>query len=53
VAGATVVCGLDRLGLRIALALIALGEEVRVVTSSPQPALVREATRAGATIVPV
>jgi Trk K+ transport system NAD-binding subunit len=48
VAGATVVCGLERLGLRVARALIALGEEVTIVAASPPPALLREATGAGA-----
>ncbi len=50
-AGTTVVCGLDRLGLRIATALLALGERVTVVAESPQPALLREAKRAGARVV--
>jgi Trk K+ transport system NAD-binding subunit len=51
VAGTTVICGLDRLGLRIAGALIRLGETVTIVAEAPRPALLREATEAGARVV--
>jgi hypothetical protein len=51
VAGTTVVCGLDRLSLRIVLALRALGERVTVVAESARPALLREAKRSGARVV--
>lgn len=46
-----IVCGLERLGLRIARALIQLGEKVIVFADSPQPAILREARKAGARIV--
>ena len=49
--GTTIVCGLDRLGLRVARALLALGERVTVVADAPLPAMVREAARAGARVV--
>lgn len=44
----TIVCGLERLGLRVAQALIQLGEKVIIVADSPQPAILREARTAGA-----
>lgn len=47
----TIVCGLERLGLRVARALIQLGEKVIIVADSPQPAILREARKAGARIV--
>lgn len=49
--GTTVICGLERLGLRVARALIDLGERVTVVAESPQPAILREVERAGARFV--
>jgi Trk K+ transport system NAD-binding subunit len=49
--GTTVICGLERLGLRVARALIQLGEKVVIVAESPDPALLREARRAGARYV--
>jgi Trk K+ transport system NAD-binding subunit len=51
VAGTTVVCGLDRLGLRIVRALVALGDEVVVVAEAPQEGLLRHARKAGARVV--
>jgi Trk K+ transport system NAD-binding subunit len=51
VAGTTVVCGLDRLGLSVAQALIALGERVVVVAEGARPPLVREVERSGATFL--
>lgn len=47
----TIVCGLERLGLRIARAMIKLGEKVIIVADSPQPAILREARKAVARIV--
>jgi Trk K+ transport system NAD-binding subunit len=47
----TVVCGLDRLSLRIVLALRSLGERVTVIAEAPRPALRREAVAAGARVV--
>ncbi len=49
--GTTVICGLERLGLRVARALIQLGERVIIVAESPQPAMLREARKAGARYV--
>ncbi|HKA08925.1 MAG TPA: NAD-binding protein [Candidatus Dormibacteraeota bacterium] len=51
VAGTTIICGLERLSLRIASALIPLGENVIIVAVSPNPDRVREATATGATFV--
>ncbi len=51
VAGTTIICGLERLSLRIALALIQLDEDVIIVAESPNPDRLREATVAGATYV--
>jgi Trk K+ transport system NAD-binding subunit len=51
VAGTTVVCGLDRLSLRIVVALRSLGERVTVVAESARPALLREAKHSGARVV--
>lgn len=50
-AGTTIICGLERLSLRIARALVRLGENVTIVAVSPNPDKVREATDAGATFV--
>ena len=46
-----VVCGLERLGLRVAEALIRLGEQVTIVGESPDPLYLREARSAGARFV--
>jgi Trk K+ transport system NAD-binding subunit len=51
VAGTTIICGLERLSLRIALALIQLDEDVIIVAESPNPDRLGEATVAGATYV--
>lgn len=51
VEGHTVICGLERISLRVARALVQLGERVTIVASSPSPALLREARRAGARVV--
>ena len=50
-AGTTVVCGLDRLSLRVVLGLLALGDRVTVVAQSPRPALLQQARKAGARVV--
>lgn len=47
----TVICGLERISLRVARALIEIGERVTILVESPEPALLREARRAGARIV--
>jgi len=47
----TVICGLERISLRVARALIQLGERVTILAESPEPALLREARQAGARIV--
>ena len=49
--GHTIVCGLDRLGYRVADALIRLGEQVTIVTDQPDPALMKAVQKAGARIV--
>lgn len=49
--GHTIVCGLERLSLRVAEALLRLGETVTVVADDPDPELLREARRAGAKVV--
>ena len=51
VAGTTIICGLERLSLRIARALIQFGEDVIIVVESPNSDRMREATAAGATHV--
>jgi Trk K+ transport system NAD-binding subunit len=51
VSGTTVVCGLDRLGLSIVVALLTLGDRVTVVSESARPALRRAAGTAGARLV--
>jgi len=51
VASHTVICGLERISLRVARALIQLGERVTIVASSPERALLHEARQAGARIV--
>jgi hypothetical protein len=51
VAGTTVVCGLDRLSIRIVFALRSLGERVTIVAEAPRPGLLREARAAGARVV--
>jgi Trk K+ transport system NAD-binding subunit len=47
----TVICGLERISLRVARALVQLGERVTIVVSAPEPALLNEARHAGARIV--
>jgi len=47
----TIICGLERISLRVATALIELGERVTIVGESPDPALLREARRVGAQVV--
>jgi Trk K+ transport system NAD-binding subunit len=47
----TIVCGLERISLRVATALIQLGERVTIVGESPDAALLREARRIGAQVV--
>src|SRR5438105_15710384 len=47
----TVICGLERISLRVARALIQLGERVTIVAAAPEPALLQEARQAGARIV--
>lgn len=49
--GHTVVCGLDRLGFRVADALIRLGDQVTIVTDDPDPELLKVVQKAGARIV--
>jgi Trk K+ transport system NAD-binding subunit len=49
--GHTVICGLERISLRVARALIQLGEQVTIVAESPEPALLREARRVGARVI--
>jgi len=51
VGGHTVICGLERISLRVARALVQLGERVTIVSEAPEPALLREARRAGARVV--
>src|SRR5215467_3297573 len=51
VTGTTVVCGLDRLSIRIVVALRSLGERVTIVAEAPRPGLLREARAAGARVV--
>jgi Trk K+ transport system NAD-binding subunit len=50
-AGHTIVCGLERISLRVARALVQLGERVTIVAEVPEPSLLREARRAGARVV--
>jgi Trk K+ transport system NAD-binding subunit len=52
VGGTTVICGLERLSLRVARALIQLGERVIVVADKPQPGLLNDLRRAGGHFVP-
>jgi Trk K+ transport system NAD-binding subunit len=47
----TVICGLERVGLRVARSLIQLGERVTIVANAPEPDLLAEARRAGARVV--
>jgi Trk K+ transport system NAD-binding subunit len=47
----TIICGLERISLRVATALIQLGERVTIIGESPDPALLREARRVGAQVV--
>lgn len=49
--GHTVICGLERISIRVARALIQLGERVTIVTDAPEPALLREARRTSARVV--
>jgi Trk K+ transport system NAD-binding subunit len=49
--GHTVICGLERISLRVARALVQLGERVTIVAEAPEPALLREARRAGARVI--
>jgi Trk K+ transport system NAD-binding subunit len=49
--GHTIVCGLERLGLRVAEALLQLGENVSIVAKRPSPQLLRRATKAGAKFI--
>jgi len=51
VGGHTVICGLERISLRVARALVQLGERVTIVAEAPEPALLREARRTGARVV--
>jgi Trk K+ transport system NAD-binding subunit len=51
VGGHTVICGLERISLRVARALIQLGERVTIVAESPEPALLRDARLAGARVM--
>jgi Trk K+ transport system NAD-binding subunit len=46
-----VICGLERISIRVARALIQLGERVTIVTEAPEPALLREARRTSARVV--
>lgn len=50
-AGTTVVCGLERIGLRVTLALLRLGEKVTILASRPDTDLLEMATRGGAAFV--
>lgn len=49
--GSTVICGLEHVSLRVARALVQLGERVTIVADAPEPALLSEARRAGARVV--
>jgi Trk K+ transport system NAD-binding subunit len=49
--GHTVICGLERISLRVARALLQLGEHVTIVVEAPDPTLQGEARRAGARIL--
>jgi Trk K+ transport system NAD-binding subunit len=49
--GHTVICGLERISLRVARALLQLGEHVTIVSETPDPALQSEARRAGARLL--
>lgn len=51
VTGHTVMCGLERISLRVARALVQLGERVTIVAEDPEPSLLREARRAGARVI--
>ncbi|HSR23127.1 MAG TPA: NAD-binding protein, partial [Candidatus Eisenbacteria bacterium] len=51
VAGHTIICGLERISLRVAIALVRLGERVTIVAEAPEPALLREARRTGARVI--
>jgi Trk K+ transport system NAD-binding subunit len=44
-------CGLERISLRVARALVQLGERVTIVAEEPEPALLRDARRAGARVI--
>ncbi len=49
--GHTVICGLERISLRVARALLQLGERVTILAEAPEPSLLRDARRAGAEVV--
>lgn len=49
--GHTVMCGLERISLRVARALVQLGERVTIVAEAPDSGLLREARRAGARVI--
>jgi Trk K+ transport system NAD-binding subunit len=49
--GQTVMCGMERISLRVASALVQLGERVTIVAEEPEPSLLREARRAGARVI--
>lgn len=51
VKGHTVMCGMERISLRVARALVQLGERVTIVAEEPEPSLLREARRAGARVI--
>jgi voltage-gated potassium channel Kch len=44
-------CGLERISLRVARALVQVGERVTIVAEGPEPALLRDARRAGARVI--
>jgi Trk K+ transport system NAD-binding subunit len=44
-------CGLERISLRVARALLLLGEEVTIVAEQPEEALANDARRAGARVI--
>lgn len=49
--GHVVICGLERLGLRVAEALLDLGEKVTVLATGADPDFQDQATRAGAIVI--
>jgi Trk K+ transport system NAD-binding subunit len=51
ITGHTVMCGLERISLRVARALVQVGERVTIVAEEPEPALLRDARRAGARVI--